>query len=211
PPSGDDPSRPAQGSDPGSGAKAPSPPGAELRTYTAGAATLWLSQAPTFSVWRGEVAAPDRLRIEARDGNLHELRLEPVGQLRLGRTERVGEERNELVYPDVASRLAATLRHDGVRWWLRRRDECSVPVQVGARSLHRGEEAPLVHGTFVSVGGMRATMVDRRYVTPAVPAGAVDPVTGLLGRAGLEQEVAAFLQRKRPGALVLLRSRGGQA
>ena len=54
---------------------------------------------------------------------------------RLGRVERVGDERNDLVYADVASRLAATLRHDGVRWWLRRRDECSVPVQVGARTL----------------------------------------------------------------------------
>jgi serine/threonine protein kinase len=183
-------------------------PGAELRTFTAGAATLWLSQAPTFSVWRGEVAAPDRLRIEARDGNLHELRLEPVGKLNLGRAERVGEERNELVYADVASRLAASLRHDGVRWWLKRREECSVPVQVGARALNRSEEAPLVHGTFVSVGGMRATMVDRRYVTPSVPAGTVDPGTGLLGRAGLEQEISSFLQRQRPGGLVLLRPRG---
>jgi hypothetical protein len=186
--------------------KAPTPPGAELRTYTAGAATLWLSQSPAFAVWRGEVAAPDRLRIETRDGNLHELRLEPSGRvLHLGRTERVGEERNELVYPDVASRLAATFRHDGIRWWLRRRQECSVPVQVGARALDRGEEALLVHGTFVSVGGMRATMVDRRYVTPAIPAGTVDPSTGLLGRVGLEQEIAAFLQRQRPGGLILVR------
>lgn len=179
-------------------------PGAELRTHTAAGATMWLSQSPAFSLWRGEVDAPDRLRIEARDGSLHELRLEPRGPLKLGRTERVGEERNDLVYPDVASRLAATLRHDGVRWWLKRRDECSVPVQVGARALSRGEEAPLVHGTLVVVGGMRAILVDRRYVTPVVPAGAVDPTTGLLGRAGLEQEVAAFLQRKRPGALVLV-------
>ncbi|WP_437661261.1 hypothetical protein [Sorangium sp. So ce1182] len=46
---------------------------------------------PTFA------QAPDRLRIEERDGYLHELRLEPVGVLRLGRAERVGEERNELV------------------------------------------------------------------------------------------------------------------
>ena len=183
------------------------PPGAELRTYTVGGATLWLSQSPAFSIWRGEVAAPDRFRVEARDGTVQELRLEPVGTLRLGRSARVGEEVNELVYPDVASRLAATLRHDGVRWWLRRRDECSVPVQVGARALQRSEEAPLVHGTFVSVGGMRATMVDRRYVTPVVPAGTVDPTTGLLGRAGLEQEVASLLQRQRSGALVLVRSK----
>jgi serine/threonine protein kinase len=183
----------------------PKAPSAELRTFTQSAATLWLSHSPTFSIWRGEVQAPDRLRIEARDGGVHELRLEPVGTLRLGRTERVGEERNELVYPDVASRLAATLRHDGVRWWLRRRDECSVPVQVGARSLARGEEAPLVHGTFVSVGGMRATLVDRRFVTPVVPAGTVDPATGLLARAGVEQEIAAFLQRQRPGGLVIVR------
>ena len=183
----------------------PEPPGAELRTHTVGGATLWLSQTPTFAIWRGEVMAPDRLRAESRDGTLHELRLEPVGPLRLGRTHQVGDEKNELVYADVASRLAATLRHDGVRWWLRRRDECSVPVQVGARALQRSEEAPLVHGTFVTVGGMRATMVDRRYVTPAVPAGAVDPVTGLLGRVGAEQEVASFLQRQRPGALILVR------
>ena len=181
------------------------PPGAELKTYTVGGATLWLSQSPAFSIWRGEVAAPDRLRVEARDGTVQELRLEPVGTLRLGRSARVGDEVNELVYPDVASRLAATLRHDGVRWWLKRREECSVPVQVGARTLQRGEEAPLVHGTFVSVGGMRATMVDRRYVTPVVPAGTVDPTTGLLGRAGIETEVASLLQRQRSGALVLVR------
>jgi len=209
-------SRPSGGgtgtpSQPDSGARSSGsvsgPSEAELRSFTGGGATLWLSQSLAVSIWRGEVAAPDRLRIEGRDGRLHELRLEPVGVLRLGRTERVGDEKNELVYPDVASRLAATLRHDGIRWWIRRRDECSVPVQVGSRTLMRGDEAPLVHGTFVSVGGMRATAVDRRYVTPAVPAGAVDPVTGLLGRPGLEQEVAAFLQRKRAGALVLLRPR----
>jgi len=187
------------------------PPGAELRTYTTSAATLWLSQAPSFSVWRGEVAAPDRLRIEGRDGSVHELRLEPKGRLLLGRTERVGDERNDLVYADVASRLAAIFHHDGVRWWLKRRDECSVPVQVGARVLTRGEEAPLVHGTFLSVGGMRATLVDRRYVTPSVPADTVDASTGLLGRAGLEQEIASFLQRQRPGGLVLLRARVGAA
>ncbi|WP_170319303.1 protein kinase domain-containing protein [Polyangium spumosum] len=186
-----------------SGAEAP---GAELRTYTVGGATLWLSASPAFSLWRGEVNAPDRLRVETRDGGLFELRLEPVGVLRLGRVERVGDERNELVYPDVASRLAATLRHDGVRWWLRRRTECSVPVQVGAHALGRGEEGALVHGTFVQVGGMRATMVDRRYVTPTVPAGTVDPTTGLLGRAGLEQEIATFLQRKRTGALLCVKT-----
>ncbi len=183
------------------------PPGAELRTYTVGGATLWLSSSPAFSIWRGEVAAPDRLRIEGRDGAVHELRLEPVGVLRLGRSAKVGDEVNELVYPDVASRLAVTLRHDGVRWWLKRRDECSVPVQVGARTLQKGEEAPLVHGLFVSVGGMRATFVDRRYVTPVVPAGTVDGTTGLLGRAGLEQEAASLLQRQRGGALVLVRPR----
>lgn len=190
----------------GDSSSQPPPPPAELRTHTMGGATMWLSASPALSLWRGEVNAPDRLRVETRDGNLFELRLEPVGVLRLGRVDRVGDERNELVYPDVASRLAATLRHDGVRWWLLRRTECSVPVQVGARSLNRAEEAPLVHGAFVQVGGMRATMVDRRYVTPTVPAGSVDPSTGLLGRAGLEQEVASFLQRKRSGALVLVRA-----
>ncbi|AUX44935.1 hypothetical protein SOCE26_064050 [Sorangium cellulosum] len=180
-------------------------PGAELRTTAANGATLWLTQSPGFSLWRGEIPAPDRLRIEGRDGYLHELRLEPVGVLRLGRAERVGDERNELVVPDAASRLAATLRHDGVRWWLRRREECSVPVQVGARHLARGEESPLVHGAFVCVGGMRATFFDRRYAALSVPAGTVDPATGLLARAGLEHECAALLSRGRAGSLVLVR------
>ena len=187
------------------------PPGAELRTYTVGGATLWLSASPAFSLWRGEVNAPDRLRVETRDGGLFELRLEPVGVLRLGRVERVGDERNELVYPDVASRLAATLRHDGVRWWLRRRTECSVPVQVGAHALARGEEGALVHGTFVQVGGMRATMVDRRYVTPTVPAGTVDTTTGLLGRAGRQRRRGVSAGRdRRGGAPSRVAERGGR-
>ncbi|WP_044986332.1 hypothetical protein [Sorangium cellulosum] len=202
---------PAESASPPAASAPDAAPGAELRSVAAGGATLWLTQSPGFSLWRGEVAAPDRLRIEGRDGYLHELRLEPVGVLRLGRAERVGDERNELVYPDVASRLAATLRHDGVRWWLRRREECSVPVQVGARHLARGEESPLVHGTFVCVGGMRATFFDRRYAALSVPAGAIDPATGLLARAGLEQECASLLARKGQGALVLLRPIGAAA
>src|SRR5262249_47193146 len=101
---------------------------------------------------------------------------------------------------------AAVFRHDGTRWWLKRREECSVPVQVGSRSLARNEEAPLTHGLFVLVGGMRATFVDRRYMTPTVPAGAVDPSTGLLGRPGIEQETAAFMERRQKGGLVVVRA-----
>jgi hypothetical protein len=71
-----------------------------------------------------------------------------------------------------------------------------VPVQVGTRALARGEEAPIVHGAFVTVGAMRATMVDRRYVSRSVPAGTVDQLSGLLGRGGLEQEVATSLQHE---------------
>ncbi|MCA9622669.1 MAG: serine/threonine protein kinase, partial [Myxococcales bacterium] len=177
---------------------------ATIAAHTRGAATIWLTDAPLFSIWRGEVDAPDRLRVEARDGSVRDLRLEPRGPLTLGRVPQVGGERNDLVYPDVASRLAARLDHDGMRWWLERREECSVPVQVGTRPLSRGERAPLVHGTFVTVGAMRATFVDRRYVSRSVPAGAIDPATGLMARAGLEQEVATALQQTDPFALVLL-------
>ncbi len=173
---------------------------------TIAGATMWLSAAASLSLWRGDVGGVDRLRIEGRDGSLHELRLEPVGLLKLGRADRVGDEINNLVYPDVASRLAAILRHDGMRWWLKRRDECSVPVQVGSRALSRNEEAPLTHGAFVLVGGMRATFVDRRYMTPTVPSGAVDPSTGLLGRAGLEQETASFMERRQKGGLLIVRA-----
>ncbi len=177
---------------------------ATIAAHTKGAATMWLSDAPVFSIWRGEVDSPDRLRIEARDGSVRDLRLEPVGPLTLGRVKQVGDEVNDLVYADVASRLAARLRHDGVRWWLARRSECSVPVQVGTRALARGEEAPLVHGAFVTVGAMRATMVDRRYVSRSVPAGTVDQLSGLLARAGLEQEVATAMQHQSAFGLALV-------
>ncbi len=188
--------------------KAPSSDGgpldATIAAHTRGAATVWLADAPLFSIWRGDVDSPDRLRIEARDGSVRDLRLEPVGLLNLGRVAQVGSEVNQLVYPDVASRLAARLEHDGHRWWLRRREECSVPVQVGTRNLARGEAGPLVHGTFLTVGAMRATMVDRRYVSRQVPSGTVDPASGLLARGGLEQEVATALQQQGAFGLVLL-------
>ncbi len=184
----------------------PSVAASDASSPTIAGATMWLSSAANLSLWRGDVGGADRLRIEARDGSLHELRLEPVRTLKLGRADRVGDEVNDLVYPDVASRLAAVLRHDGTRWWLKRRDECSVPVQVGSRALSRNEEAPLTHGAFVLVGGMRATFVDRRYMTPTVPAGAVDPSTGLLGRAGIEQETAAFMERRQKGGLLVVRA-----
>ncbi len=182
---------------------------ATIAAQTKGAATVWLSDAPVFSIWRGEVDAPDRLRIEARDGSIRDLRLEPVGTLSLGRVKAVGGEVNDLVYPDVASRLAARLHHDGVRWWLERRQECSVPVQVGTRALARGERAPMVHGAFVTVGAMRATLVDRRYVSRSVPSDTVDAQTGLLARGGLEQEVATALQQEDAYGLVLVLVQGG--
>lgn len=177
------------------------PPHSASAQNTTGAATMWLTEeAWALSIWRGEVDAPDRLRIDARDGSVHELRLErQVGATRpmkLGRAPQVGAETNDFVYPDVASRLAATFRYDGTRWWIQRREECSVPVEVGPRSLAKGEEAPIVHGVVVVVGGMRAIFADRRYVTFSVPAGAVDPISGLLGRAGLELEIAIALRRK---------------
>ncbi len=191
-------------------AKAASAVPDDPRSRTAGAATLWLTEeAWALSIWRGEVDAPDRLRIDGRDGSVHELRLEREAGMRapikLGRAAQVGAETNELVYPDVASRLAAVFRHDGTRWWILRREECSVPVEVGPRALARGEEAPLVHGLCVVVGGMRAIFADRRYVTFSVPTGAVDPVTGLLGRTGLELELAIALRRKQKTLLFAAR------
>lgn len=180
----------------------------EASAHTTGAATLWLTEeAWALSIWRGEVDAPDRLRIDARDGSVHEMRLERAlgasRPIKLGRAPAVGAEVNDLVFPDVASRLAALLRYDGVRWWIQRREECSVPVEVGARALGKLEEAPLVHGDCVIVGSMRAIFADRRYVTFSVPAGAVDPATGLLGRAGLELEIAISLRRKTKAFLLV--------
>jgi tRNA A-37 threonylcarbamoyl transferase component Bud32 len=195
---------PSPGSPAGASPADGGPLDATIAAHTKGAATMWLVDAPVFSIWRGEVDSPDRLRIEARDGSVRDLRLEPFGKLTLGRVKQVGDEVNDLVYPDVASRLAARLRHDGVRWWIERREECSVPVQVGTRSLQRGEETPLVHGAFVTVGAMRATMVDRRYVSRTVSAGTVDQHSGLLARAGLEQEVATALQHEGPFGLLLV-------
>ena len=183
---------------------------ATLAAHTRGAATVWLSDAPVFSIWRGEVDSPDRLRVEARDGSIRDLRLEPVGPLTLGRVKTVGAVVNDLVYPDVASRLAAKLRHDGMRWWLMRRPECSVPVQVGNRNLKRGEEASLVHGAFLTVGAMRATFVDRRYVSRSVPAGTVDNASGLMARGGLEQEAATAMQHEDTFGIALVLSQAQQ-
>jgi hypothetical protein len=173
------------------------------------AATMWLTEESwALSIWRGEVDAPDRLRIDARDGSVHELRLERSEGLKrmvkLGRAPQVGDEVNDLVFADVASRLAATFRYDGVRWWITRREECSVPVEVGSLSLGKSESAPLVHGACVIVGGMRAIFADRRYVTFSVPSGAIDPVTGLLARTGLELEVGIALRRKSDKRPVLI-------
>ncbi len=184
----------------------PEAPDTEHKTQ---GATVWLTEeAWALSVWRGEVDAPDRLRIDARDGSVHELRLTReegrARPLKLGRAAQVGAETNDLVYPDVASRLATTFRFDGTRWWIARREECSVPVEVGPVSLGKNEAAPLVHGATVVVGGMRAVFADRRYVTFSVPTGAVDPTTGLLGRAGLELEVGIVLRRKSERKPVLL-------
>jgi hypothetical protein len=182
----------------------------EASAQTTGAATMWLTEeAWALSIWRGEVDAPDRLRIDARDGSVHEMRLERAlgasRSIKLGRAPSVGSEVNDLVFPDVASRLAALLRYDGVRWWIQRREECSVPVEVGPRALAKLEEAPLVHGDCVVVGSMRAIFADRRYVTFSVPVGAVDPATGLLGRAGLELEIAISLRRKMKAFLLVAR------
>ena len=179
-------------------------------TQSKQAATMWLTEdAWALSIWRGEVDAPDRLRIDARDGSVHELRLErkegAQRPIKLGRAPQVGAETNDLVYADVASRLATTFRYDGVRWWVTRREECSVPVEVGSHVVGKNESAPLVHGAVLVVGGMRAIFADRRYVTFSVPAGAVDPMTGLLGRVGLELEVGIALRRKtdkKPALLV---------
>lgn len=181
-------------------------PSATLRTHTMAAGTLWLTQSPPLSFWKGEVGLDDWLRIETREGGVLELRLQPRTLLRLGRLKAGMPEPPHLQSELFVSSQAAILRHDGVRWWLRRRPECHerVPTVVGARLLVANEEAPLVHGTFVQIGRARGTFVDRRYVAPTVPAGAVDPHTGLLGRVGFEHEIAGFLSLGKRGSLVIV-------
>src|SRR5688500_1574105 len=82
-------------SDPGSAeGESRTVPEADLRAHTTSAATMWLTEeAGTFSIWRGAVDAPDRLRIETRDGSVKELRLErELGRMRpinLGRSAKV--------------------------------------------------------------------------------------------------------------------------
>jgi hypothetical protein len=168
--------------------------------------TLWLTQSPSLSLWRGEVGLADWLRIETREGGVLEIRLEPRGTLRLGRLKTGMPQPPHLQSELFVSSQAAILRHDGVRWWLRRRAECHerVPTVVGARALGSEEEAPLVHGTFLQVGRARGIFVDRRYAVPTVPAGAVDPHTGLLARTGFEQDLACFLGMERQGSLLVL-------
>lgn len=183
----------------------PSAPGAELRTHFLVSGSSGQAQT-ALSIWKGEVGLPDWLRIEARDGRVLELRLEPRGVLRVGRMKLGMPEPPQVADDLFISSQAAILRHDGVRWWLRRRRECHerVPTVVGARVLAADEEAPLVHGTFLQIGQARATLVDRRYVTPAVPAGAVDLATGLLGKVGFSQEVGGLISLGRRGQIALV-------
>jgi hypothetical protein len=180
-------------------------PRAELRTHTLGAGTLWLTQTPPLALWKGEVGLLDWLRLESKDGAVHELKL-PRGEiLRVGRHRLGMPDPPQIAHDLFLSSQAALLRHDGRRWFLSRRPEChaQVPVVVGTRALAASEEAPLVHGTFVQIGHLRGTLADRRYVMPAVPAGVVDAATGLLARAGFEQEIASALALARPFTLVL--------
>ncbi|RYE93630.1 MAG: hypothetical protein EOO75_03925, partial [Myxococcales bacterium] len=179
-------------------------------TNPLGGNTLWLTQTPSLSLWRGEVGLGDWLRLEGRDGFVLELPLDraqaAVEPLRVGRLKAGMPLAPNLQSELFVSSQAARLRHDGVRWWLERRRECheQVPTVVGARALGPGEEAPLVHGTFVQVGRARGTLVDRRYAVRSVPAGAVDEATGLLGRVGFEQEVAGAVGLGRRGSLIVL-------
>jgi hypothetical protein len=185
-------------------------PGAALRTHTLSAGTLWLTQTPPLALWKGEVGLVDWLRLESKEGAVFELRLPRA--LGANATLRVGRHRAGMVEPpDVAHDLflssqAAFLRHDGHRWFLRRRREChvQVPTLVGTRTLGPEEEAPLVHGTFLQIGHLRGTLADRRYVMPSVPAGVVDPISGLLARAGFEQEIASALALGRAVSLVFV-------
>lgn len=180
-------------------------PAAALRTQqTTLGGTVWQTQTPALSLWRGEVGLGDWLRLELPEGQVGELRLGPGRELKLGRFKPGMSDPPELSHDLFLSSRAAILRHDGARWWLQRRPEChaQVPTLVGARALGPGEEAPLVHGTFVLVGRVRASLVDRRYVAPLVPAGSVDEATGLLSRAGLEHEVASRLALGRTLSLV---------
>lgn len=181
-------------------------PNAGLRTHTLAAGTMWLTQTPALSLWKGEVGLADWLRVETRDGRVLELPLPAPGPLRIGRPKPGMAEPPDVAHELFTSSQAALFTHDGVRWWLTRRRECHerVPVVVGARVLGDDESAPVVHGTFVQIGKARGTLVDRRYVASAVPAGVVDAHTGMLGRAGFEQEIAGFVALGRQGAIVVL-------
>lgn len=186
-------------------------PHVALATHTLGGATVWLTQTPALSMWRGDVGKPDWLRVETADGRIEELELPAFRELRLGRHKAGMPEPPDLAHPDMVSSQAATLSHDGVRWFLSRRPECHerVPVTVGMRSLEAGQRAALVHGSVIVIGRFRAVFVDRRYVVAMVPAGVVDPLTGLLSREGLEHEIAGLLGQGKAATLVLTRGDEG--
>ncbi len=183
----------------------PLPPAALRTQQTTLGGTVWQTQTPALSLWRGEVGLGDWLRLELPEGQVGELRLGAGVELKLGRYKPGMADPPELAHELFLSSRAASMRHDGARWWLRRRPEChaQVPTMVGARALRASEEAPLVHGTFLLVGRVRATLVDRRYVAPLVPAGSIDEATGLLSRAGLEHEVASRLALGRALSVVV--------
>ncbi len=187
------------------------PPRAELRTSSLAAATAWLTQTPATSIWRGEVGTEDWLRVDGPSG-VEELPLPRGTSHRLGRAKAGMVEPPTVAHEGFVSSQAARLTHDGARWWLARRDECHerVPTMLGTRALGRGESAPVVHGDVLLIGKLRLSLVDRRFVAPLLPAGMVDPRTGLLSRLGFEQELAGLAAIGRRGVVVALAfDRGG--
>lgn len=188
-------------------------PRAALRTSSLAAATAWLTQTPAASIWRGDVGTEDWLRVDG-PGGVEELALPRGVEHRLGRAKTGMPEPPTVAHEGFVSSQAARLIHDGARWWMSRRDECHdrVPTMVGARAVARGESAPVVHGDMLLIGKLRLTLVDRRYVAPLVPAGMVDPRTGLLSRLGFEQELAGLAAIGRRGVVVAIAfDRGGDA
>lgn len=183
-------------------------PAASLLTI--GTKTAFLSSDASFPLWSGR-GKPDCLRFHLRrsDGSqptgATEFKLDiNAPNLLIGRLPGLDL---TIPHPAVSRRCLQVLSREG-RVFLRRHPDSAIPVRVGCSFIEAGEERALFHGEPLAFGPVEGSFHDGRYVPAHVPAQAIDPRTGLMGRLGLDWEVALHLKIRQHCELLLVRDSG---
>jgi len=130
----------------------------------------------------------------------------------LGRAADLKGHQNHWVLPHrkVSQQCLRITVHEG-RTTLERLEQCRAQIIIDSQVLEPCEKRTLHHGQHITIGQVvSGVFVDGRYTQPEVPPGSVDPVTGLLGRAGIAWEMALAARLREPARVVLAQLRGAE-